>query len=105
VGLVINDANGFERFGLGLMENGNVGMGFDAPPGTGDPRNRERINVVADSGGGAYVRFLDRKTFVPARLILDADDRFYLEFLDVKEGTIRARRLSFEGEETTEIAR
>ena len=26
VGLVINDADGFERFGLGLMENGNVGM-------------------------------------------------------------------------------
>ncbi len=39
-GLVINDSAGAERFGLGLFPNGRVVMGFDAPPGTGDERNR-----------------------------------------------------------------
>jgi hypothetical protein len=31
VGLVINDANGLERFAVGLQENGRMVMGFDAP--------------------------------------------------------------------------
>src|SRR5687768_8901827 len=39
-GMVINDAAGVERFGLGLMSNsGNMVMGFDAPVGKGDDRN------------------------------------------------------------------
>ena len=51
------------------------------------------------------MRFLNRRTFVPARLILDGDDRFYLEFLDIKDGTIRSRRLSLDEDETAEVAR
>jgi hypothetical protein len=104
-GLVINDPSGHERFGLGLTEDGGMGMGFDAPPGTGDPRNRERINITADATGGAYIRFLNRKTFVPGRLVLDGRDQFYLEFLDFPEGKVIQRRLSFKGEETVEQKR
>ena len=44
-GLIINDATGIERFGLGLQESGRLVMGFDAPPGKGDDRNRERIDA------------------------------------------------------------
>jgi hypothetical protein len=99
VGLVINDPNGLERFAVGLQANGRMVMGFDAPPGTGDPRNRERITIVADAAGGAYIRFLNRKTLVPGRLILDDQDRFYLEFLDFPDGKAVSRRLSFAGEE------
>ena len=80
-------------------------MGFDAPLGTGDPRNRERINIVADAAGGAYIRFLNRKTFVPGRLILDGKDQFYLEFLDFSEGKTVSRRISFKGEEKVEQIR
>lgn len=105
VGLVINDPNGLERFGVGLQANGSMVMGFDAPPGTGDSRNRERINIVADAVGGAYIRFLNRKTFVPARLILDDKDQFYLEFLDFPEGKTISRRISFRGEEKVEQPR
>jgi hypothetical protein len=50
-GMVINDINGYERFGLGLTQDNRMGMGFDAPPGKGDDRNRERINIVADENG------------------------------------------------------
>ena len=57
-GLKINDQNGVERFAVGLLDNGRVVMGFDAPPGTGDPRNRERLTLAADAAGGAYIRFL-----------------------------------------------
>jgi hypothetical protein len=39
-------------------------MGFNAPPGTGDDRNRERFTIVADEKGGAAIRLKDRRTFV-----------------------------------------
>ena len=105
VGLVINDPAGYERFGLGLTDEGRIGMGFDAPPGTGDDRNRERINIVADATGGAYIRFVNRKTFVPGRLVLDDKDEFYLEFLDFPEGKTVSRRISFKGDEKAEQKR
>jgi hypothetical protein len=100
VGLVINDEHGNERFGLGLDGNSRMGMGFDAPPGTGDPGNLERINIVADETGGAYIRFLDRRTAVVGRLILDEDNRFWLEFLDFPDGQVVRRRIGFGGEAT-----
>jgi len=104
-GIVINDPAGYERFGLGLTDDGQMGMGFDAPPGTGDSRNRERMNLVADASGGAYIRFLNRKTFVPGRLVVDAADQFYLEFLDFPEGKTVRRRIGFGGEQTSEQPR
>ncbi len=101
-GFVINDASGYERFGLGLSDDGLVGMGFDAPPGTGDPRNRERINIVADPSGGAYIRFLNRKTQATGFLRLDDEDQFSLEFLDFPEGKVVRRQISFKGERKIE---
>jgi hypothetical protein len=103
VGLAINDENGAERFGVGLQANGRMVMGLDAPPGTGDDRNRERITLVADQKGGAYIRFLDRKTLVPGRLVLDDDDRLYLEFRGMKDGKATARRIGLNGEEIIEL--
>ena len=104
-GFVINDPAGYERFGLGLFEDGRVVMGFDAPPGTGDSRNRERINLVADTSGGSYIRFVNRKTGVPGRLILDDTDQFYLEFLDFPDGKVVSRRIGFKGEQVVELPR
>jgi hypothetical protein len=95
IGLVINDSAGYERFGLALRATGAMGMGFDAPPGTGDPRNRERINIVADPRGGAYIRFLDRTTALRARLIVDDSNQVALEFLNFAPGQVSTRRLSF----------
>jgi hypothetical protein len=103
VGLVINDENGAERFGVGLQANGRMVMGLDAPPGTGDDRNRERITLVADQKGGAYIRFLNRKTLVPGRIVLDDDDHLYLEFRGKKDGKAIARRIGFDGEEMVEL--
>ena len=82
-GLIINDAGGVERFGLGLQESGRLVMGLDAPPGKGDDRNRERITLVADENGGSYIRFLDRTTSIPARLYLDDQNRVWLEFISL----------------------
>jgi hypothetical protein len=101
-GMVINDPKGAERFAVGLFDNGRVVMGFDAPPGTGDPRNRERITLVADAAGGAYIRFLNRKTGVPGRLVLDEDDQLYLEFVDSREGKTTIKRIGFAGERIVE---
>ena len=95
VGLTVNDSAGNERFGLGLHSNGRFTMGFDAPPHTGDDRNRERITLVADERGGAYVRILDRRTRAQAFLRLGDDDAAYLEFLRWTDGVIQTRRLGF----------
>jgi len=104
-GIVINDQSGYERFGLGLTDDGQMGMGFDAPRGTGDDRNRERINMVADAKGGSEIRFLNRKTFVAGRLGLDSADQFYVEFLEFPDGKALSRRMMLKGDQTGEKAR
>lgn len=104
-GIVINDAAGVERFGLGLQDSGRVVIGFDAPPGKGDDRNRERITLVADENGGAYIRFLDRTTSVPARLYLDEQNRVWLEFIGVPADEIIRRRIGLSGEEVVRSPR
>ena len=103
-GMIILDPQGYERFGVGLMDNGQMGMGFDAPPGTGDERNRERLHFVADKDGGAMIRFLNRKTSVPGWLRLGEDDKLYLEFIDVQKdkNKVIRKRQSFTGLETIE---
>ena len=105
---------GFRRFLLfgadgveALLQrvHGRIGMGFDAPPKTGDDRNRERINIVAGEKGGACLRFLDRRTLVAGFLRLDANNQLWLEFLDVGPTEVVTRRIGFKGEETTRTAR
>ena len=99
-GIRINDPNGVERFALYLLANGRMGMGFDAPPGKGDDRNRERINIVADEDGGAQIRFLDRRTSVPARIYLDDQNQVWVEFSDFTQDPAVRRRIGLKGEET-----
>jgi len=52
-----------------------------------------------------FIRFVNRKTYVPGRLILDKDDQFYLEFLNFPEGKTVSRRISFKGDEKLERKR
>jgi hypothetical protein len=104
-GITINDPAGFERFGVTLSEDNRMLMGFDAPPGTGDERNRERITISADEKGGGYIRFLNRKTLVPGLLQLGEDDRLYLDFLDVQPNKVVRRRIGFKGEQKIEEPR
>ena len=96
-GMIILDTTGVERFGVGLFPNGMMNMGFDAPPGTGDDRNRERINLTASPNGGAEIRMLDRKTWVRWRVALDAQDSVTLQFLDFPPGEAVMRRFSISG--------
>jgi hypothetical protein len=100
IGMRINDPNGAERFGVSFMEDGTMGLGLDAPPGTGDDRNRERINLVADPRGGAYIRFLDRRTSVASRMYLDEQNRVWLSFSDFTQTPAVIRRYGLAGEET-----
>ena len=99
IGIRINDPKGVERFGLSYRENGSMGMGFDAPPGTGDDRNRERINLIADEKGGAQIRFLDRRTSVVSRFYLDEENRAWLSFSDFTRTPAVIRRYGLAGEE------
>jgi len=104
-GMVINDTAGHERFGLGLMENGRMGMGFDAAPGDGDPRNPERLNLGVDPNGHGYVRFLDKNTGLASYLGLFSDNRVWLEFTEVTADSVIRRRLGLQGEEALREAR
>ena len=98
-GIRLDDPRGAERFGLAYMESGATVMGFDAPPGTGDDRNRERINLAADEKGGAHIRFLDRRTSVVSRMYLDDQNRAWLSFSDFMQKPASIRRYGLTGEE------
>lgn len=99
IGMRINDANGVERFGVAFMDDGRMVVGLDAPPGTGNDANRERITLVADEKGGAYIRFLDRRTSVVSRMYLDEQDRAWLSFSDFSQTPPAIRRYGLSGEE------
>lgn len=103
-GLVINDTTGAERFGLNLFPNGRVVMGFDAPRGIGDDRNRERISIVADQHGNAFLRMLDRQTRARAFLQLE-DDAVSLDLLHWRDQDILVRSISATNDTTTTVAR
>jgi len=99
MGIRINDTNGVERFGVAFMNDGNMVLGLDAPPGTGNDANRERINLVADQKGGAYIRFLDRRTNVVSRMYLDDQNRAWMSFTDFTQTPALVRRYGLAGEE------
>jgi len=102
VGIMINDVKGHERFGVGVADDGLMGMGFDAPVGVGDQRNRERMYLAVGPTGLASFHVMDNTTRMRARLVTDRENRGWLEFLDWSErgvdsvmqiGLPQARRL------------
>jgi hypothetical protein len=104
-GMIILDPEGYERFGVGLMDNGQMGMGFDAPPDPANPKkNTERLHFIADAKGGAMIRFLNRQTGVPGWIRLGDDDKLYFDFIDVQpeKNKVIKRQLSIDGEKMVE---
>ena len=99
IGLRINDPAGVERLGAAVMDSGAMVLGLDAPPGTGNDANRERINLVADEKGGAHIRFLDRRTNVVSRMYLDDQNRVWMQFSDFTQKPAVIRRYGLTGEE------
>ena len=98
-GLKIVDPTGRERIGISIVPNGDAVIGLDAPRGTGDERNPERINLNADAKGGAHIRFLDRRTSVAARMYLDPENRVWLSFSDFAQTPAVIRRYGLAGDE------
>jgi hypothetical protein len=97
-GLKILDESGAERLGMTLFSNGSVGLGLDAPAGTGDDRNRERINLVADAKGGASITFKDRRTYVASRMYLDSNNQVVLQFHDYSQNPSPMRQIGLSGD-------
>ena len=81
-GIMINDVKVHERFGVGIADDGLMGMGFDAPVGVGDQRNRERMYLAVGPSGLASFHVMDNTTRVKARLSTDRNNQAWLEFLD-----------------------
>ena len=98
-GLKILDASGVERLGMNLLSNGSMVLGLDAPAGTGNDANKERITLVADEKGGASLTFKDRRTYVVSRMFLDSDNRAWLQFADYSQEPSRTRRIGLSGDE------
>jgi hypothetical protein len=99
-GLKILDGAGVERIGVSAMNDGDAVIGLDAPLGTGDDRNTERINLVADAKGGASIAFKDRRTFVAARMYLDPQNQVWMQFGDFTQTPALLRRIGLKGGET-----
>jgi hypothetical protein len=98
-GLKILDAAGTERIGISALNNDAV-TGLTAPLGTGDDRNKERINLVADAKGGWSIVFKDRRTSVAARMYLHAQNQVWMQFSDFTRTPAVLRRIGLKGEET-----
>lgn len=105
-GMMILDAKGYERWGVGIMdETGQMAMGFDAPHDPANPtKNPERLHLIADGKGGAMIRFLNRQTSVPGWIRLGDDDKLYLEFIDVQKdkNKVLRKRIGMDGEKVSE---
>ncbi len=97
-GLVINDSAGAERFGVGLLGNGNLVMGFDAPPRPGDRSNRERINIAVNTAGRGEIRFLDTRGVVRTHMSLFDDDNVQLFFTDYQPNATVVHRINARGD-------
>ncbi len=104
-GLVINDSTGAERFGVGLLGNGYLGMGFDGPPRPGLRSTRERINIGLDPEGRLKLRFLDMDGRVRAHMELFDDNNVYLFFTDLQEDRTVVHRLDAHGDTVITHAR
>jgi hypothetical protein len=98
-GLAIFDTSRHERFGTGLQPDGRMVMGFDAPPGVGSGGNPERINLVANSDGTAFIRLLGQDSFLESLYRLNSAGEAELQFLEVTPDSVLRRRYSFEGTE------
>ncbi len=99
-GLKILDPGGAERIGISLRNDGDAGIGLDAPLGTGDDRNTERINLIADAKGGSSIVFKDRRTSVVGRMYLDPQNLLWMQFSDFATEPALLRRIGIKGEET-----
>jgi hypothetical protein len=97
-GMKILDETGVERLGMNLLSNGSMVLGLDAPAGTGDDGNKERINLVADAKGGASITFKDRRTLVASRMYLGSDNQVVLQFIDYTQQPNRMRTLGLTGD-------
>ncbi len=89
-GMMINDSNGRERFGIGLYPNGQMTMGFDAAPGQGTGGNRERLHLGVMPDGTSFIRFLSQRSGLAGRMLLNKQDKVALEFWD-QQGTVMRR--------------
>lgn len=100
VGMKILNQDGAEQFGLTLKHDGAMSMGFDAAPGVGDDRNRERLNLGVSADGRGWIRYLDNRTRARMYLHLDEDEEPRLRFLDwsADNSVITTRLIGFEGD-------
>lgn len=105
-GMKILNPDGAEQFAVSLKPDGRVGMGFDAAPGVGDPRNPERLNMGVTTTGQGWIRFLDNRTRARMLAALDSADVPWVQFLDWPDDQrILVRQIGFSGEETLEWTR
>jgi hypothetical protein len=104
-GLVINDSAGAERFGMGLLGNGNLVMGFDAPPRPGIRSNRERLTFAVDREGRPKLRFLDTNGLVRTHMELFNDNNVYLFFTDLQDEATVVHRVDAHGDSVITHAR
>jgi hypothetical protein len=106
VGMKILNEDGAEQFGLGLKLDGSVSMGFDAKPGVGDQRNRERLNLGVTASGQGWIRYLDNRTRARLRVALDTADAPSVQLLHwPDEQRILVRQLGFPGDTLLEWKR
>jgi hypothetical protein len=80
-GIAINDAAGAERFGVSHFSDERIVMGFDAPPGVGNPM-RDRLGLGVAGNGHPFFMMLNNDTTSPLRMYTTDDNEARVEFID-----------------------
>lgn len=105
VGFTLHDPNGAERGGFGVMDDGSVVIGLDAPAGVGHAM-RDRIGLKVHPDGSAVISLIDNETRIPVRLVSNADGKGGVEFIgyDLPNRKATIKRIGFEGESREEVS-
>jgi hypothetical protein len=105
VGLTLYGPMGAERGGFGVMDDGSVVLGLDAPVGVGHPM-RDRIGLKVHPDGSTSISLIDNETRIPVRLVSEADGEGGVEFIgyDFSNRKATIKRIGIEGESREEVA-
>lgn len=79
-GIALNDAAGAERFGISHFPDERIVMGFDAPPGVGNPM-RDRLGLGVAGNGRPFFMMLNNDTTSPLRMYTTDENEARIEFI------------------------
>lgn len=103
-GLLIFDATGAERGGIGTFDDGSAAIALDAPSGIGEEAFRDRAGMRVEPDGSSQILLTDNLTRGVVRLRAHGDGGGGLDTFkwDMQGKVMHTRSTTFDGDERTQ---